>query len=287
MNKFKYHILNIIAVSLFSYTVSLTATEIIGYSIDSNSKKNFSKSRVLPRKKNNLHIDYDNLLENGFFPNDNEEILAKEIPIISQNIQSTLIKNLTLLGTIYGPQSIARALIKKRGEKQPRIFALKKINNKIDNNVYGNKLIKIETNYVLLQVNGQPVKLNLFIKKKKINNKKNKQNKNYSSITRNISRSEMMQKIKNIDEAMKGLIVSHYRVNGKMVGYRMKKVRNSNILYKFGVRSGDIIKRINGHSINSTEKLMKLWRNVKTETKINLDIERRGNPLKLDYNITD
>ena len=96
-----------------------------------------------------------------------------------------------------------------------------------------------------------------------------------------------MQKVGNIDEAMKGLVVSHYRVNGKMVGYRLKKVRSSNILYKLGARSGDIVKRVNGHSINSTEKLMKLYKNINSETKIELDIERRGKPLRLDYNITN
>jgi hypothetical protein len=60
----------------------------------------------------------------------------------SQEI-STALNTLTLMGTITGPWSIARALIKKNGEKDPAIFALYKVNSEISNDVYGYKLVRI------------------------------------------------------------------------------------------------------------------------------------------------
>ena len=37
-----------------------------------------------------------------------------------------------------------------------------------------------------------------------------------------------------------------------------------------GARSGDIVKRVNGHVIDSTPKLMKLWESLKNEPKITM-----------------
>jgi type II secretion system protein C len=80
----------------------------------------------------------------------------------------------------------------------------------------------------------------------------------------------------NLDNAMKGIVAGPYRKNGQIEGYQLKKVRPYNILYKFGIRSGDVIKRVNGKELNSTEKLYSMWQTMQNESQISVDVERNG-----------
>ena len=101
-----------------------------------------------------------------------------------------------------------------------------------------------------------------------------------------LSRAEIKQKVfNNMDNALRGLRAGPYRVNGQVQGYRLIRVRPYNILYKFGARSGDIVKRVNGRAINSTKKLYSMWEALKTESRITVDIERGGRIVTFDFNI--
>ena len=90
-----------------------------------------------------------------------------------------------------------------------------------------------------------------------------------------------------MDNALRGLRAGPYRVNGEVEGYRLITVRPYNILYKMGARNGDIVKRINGKKIDSTEKLYKMWDAFKSESRITTDIERGGKIITFEYNISE
>jgi len=291
MQNFKYHIITILALLFFSYTVAITISQIIKYSISPTyTKKNISNdnhsylSNFNNNKRKNFD-DYREIIEAGFFQvaeptplDDTEEPAEPPCPIA----------DLTLMGTITGSKQMARAMIKKKSEKNADIFALKEINDELDNNVYGNKLIKIENSQVTLETNGAKNILYLFGAPPEANEGITDGKSNGQKIVKNISRAEIQQKVlNNIDNAMRGLRAGPYRVNGQIEGYRLIRVRPYNILYKLGARNGDIAKRINGHAINSTEKLIKLWQTIKNDSQITVDIERRGKPLSFHLNITD
>jgi general secretion pathway protein C len=186
------------------------------------------------------------------------------------------------MGTITGPRSIARAMIKKKGEKNPEIF-------KLYTDVYGYKLISIRNTKVYLKSGEERVMLDLFAKQEKEKGSFAKNGpQSGKKIKRSISRSEIKQKVlNNLDNAMKGLLAGPYRKGGEIVGFQLKKVKPYNILYKMGARSGDVVKRINGHSVNSTQKLYKLWDSLKSESKIVVDLERRGRLMTFDLVISD
>ena len=105
---------------------------------------------------------------------------------------------------------------------------------------------------------------------------------------KNISRAELQQKVLgNMDNALRGLVAGPYRENGRITGYRLKKVRSYNILYKLGARSGDIVRRINGKKLTGTKRLFNLWKNLKNESGISIDLERRRKMLSFVFKITD
>jgi general secretion pathway protein C len=64
-------------------------------------------------------------------------------------------------------------------------------------------------------------------------------------------------------------------------------VRPYNILYRLGARSGDVIKRINGQMLDSTQKLYTMWESMKNDSRISIDLEREGKNLRYDFNITE
>ena len=108
------------------------------------------------------------------------------------------------------------------------------------------------------------------------------------SVKQTISRAEIKQTaMNNLDNAMRGLVAGPYRKNGKLVGYHLKRVNNENILYRLGLRSGDIVMRINGKELNSTEKLYTMWKQMQNESRITADVERGGKMMTFDLNITE
>jgi len=232
--------------------------------------------------------DYKIIIDSGFFKIPGPSEVAGE----GQNAAGSL-SELTLLGTITGPAVIARAMISKTGEKSPGIFALYKYNNEINNNVYGNKLLGIGDTKIFLEVKGQKVTLELFAKKS-IGPTDASGSPTQPGIgeqpkfAQNLSRSEIKQRVfNNMDNALRGLQAGPNRVNGQIVGYRLINVQPFNFLYRLGARSGDVIKRINGQMLDSTQKLYSTWEAIKNDPKITIDLERDGKNLHYDFNITE
>ncbi len=285
MQDIKYHLTNTVAVILFSYTLATTVNQFFRFNmnpVESVSIKKTGKSS--PDIKEASFEDYSDVIlgENKIFViaeevNDSSSPESSDEPAPSGNL-----KDLKLLGTISGPSSIARALIKKKKEKNPEVF-------KLWSEVYGYKLVRIDSSKVYLKTEEQVEILDMYAKDEKGKSKKtSKPSASTSKDSKNISRSELQQKVfNNMDNALKGLRAGPYRVGGKIEGYKLFRVRPSNILYTFGARSGDIVKRVNGHPVNSTEKLMQLWGSLKEDKKISVDIERGGKIKTFDFNITD
>ncbi len=288
MQNIKYHMLNITAILVFAYTSAFTLNQIIEFNLSPVLKSNYSKKNSSGVRTVRKNLDYySRIVDSGFF------MIAEAAPDVESGMgmtPDTDISNLRLLGTITGPASIARALIQKKGDKYPGIFALWKINTDITNDVFGYKLKRILDDKVIVERNGTKSVIELFAEEKSSSSSSitSRTSPGGNLIKKNISRAEIQQKVlNNMDNAMKGLVAGPYRENGKIVGYRLKKVRSYNILYKLGARSGDIIKRINGKSLDSIEKLYSMWGNLKNETGIKVDLERRGQTMTFDFNISE
>ncbi|MEE9542199.1 MAG: hypothetical protein V3V95_00265 [Thermodesulfobacteriota bacterium] len=76
-----------------------------------------------------------------------------------------------------------------------------------------------------------------------------------------------------------------YRVGGVTKGFRLSSVQRSGVFALMGLRSGDILLKVNDYSIDSPEKGIQLLSGLKGESSIELDILRGGKPTKLNYEI--
>lgn len=261
-----------------------TINQIIKYNLSPGyTKSKTSTRRVYAANTRKNFDDYKMISECGFFKVAGPGDLSGD-----GQTQAGAISELTLLGTISGPTSISRAMILKTGEKSPGVFALYKVNAEVSNDVYGNKLVVIGDSKVYLEAGGQRVALELYAKKVVDPTVANTSEGGGQQFNQNLSRAEIKQKVfNNMDNALQGLQAGPHRVNGQIVGYRLITVRPQNIMFRLGARSGDIVKRVNGQVLDSTQKLMSMWETIKNDPKITIDIERNGKNLKYDFNITD
>jgi len=96
------------------------------------------------------------------------------------------------------------------------------------------------------------------------------------SRTVNLTRDEVNNVIyKELEKILTTTNIVPYFENNKMTGIRFNKLNETGVISRyFGVKVNDIIVSINGKAIDSIEKGMKLWDNIKTENYITLDIIR-------------
>lgn len=98
-----------------------------------------------------------------------------------------------------------------------------------------------------------------------------------------IDSSEIQAAMNNMDELARGArIVPSYK-DGNTVGFKVFRIKPNSFYKKLGLRNGDVIGRINGFEINSTEKALQLYQMLRTEKNINLEVTRRGQPMNLEY----
>lgn len=79
-------------------------------------------------------------------------------------------------------------------------------------------------------------------------------------------------------------VIPHYR-DGKPQGFKIVGVRPNSLYSHIGVRSGDVLKSVNGEEITSPTKALELYEKLKTTDNVTLDVERRGRPTTLEYMI--
>ncbi|GEM_PF-895288 len=79
-------------------------------------------------------------------------------------------------------------------------------------------------------------------------------------------------------------VVPYFR-NGKIIGYKIFNIRPDGVFAKIGLRNGDIIKRVNGETLESPEKALQLFQFLKTEDTFVIDLQRNGRDMTLTYRL--
>lgn len=100
-----------------------------------------------------------------------------------------------------------------------------------------------------------------------------------------VDRSMIEEELNDLSElGRQARIVPNYR-NGQYQGFKLIGVRPGSLYRALGIRSGDIIQRVNGTEINSPNKAIQLFEELRSQRNIALDIERRGQKRTLQYDM--
>ncbi|MBP7653033.1 hypothetical protein KA977_06405 [Candidatus Dependentiae bacterium] len=212
--------------------------------------------------------------------------------------------NYELLGTIsgYGTKSSAIILEKSSGQK-----ISKKTGDYIDNM----KIIEIKRFEIALEdINKNKFIMRSEIKKKNAANSEAfkrpeyktgpnqkieiPQSKGYGSPdnsvkshTINLTRDEIDTFLyKELEKILTTTNIVPYFVDKKMIGIRFNQIAENSVISRyFGIKINDVITSINGRPVDSVEKGVKLWDNMKNEKYITLDILRDNKHFIFTLNI--
>lgn len=176
-------------------------------------------------------------------------------------IASGNLSKFKLMGTVAGKNAFA---VLKKGK---HILILKK-GSRVDG-------------YILEDINFDGITLmdgnRKVVLKFKKSNKFSKSTSESATLNKVVfKREEILNAYKNINKILTTVNIVPFYKSGKFSGYQINTLRNGSFLYRIGLRSGDIIVKINGEKIDSPNKLMEMLSKLNDMTAVNIDLLRRG-----------
>lgn len=77
----------------------------------------------------------------------------------------------------------------------------------------------------------------------------------------------------------------HKDSDGNVDGFRLSGVRRNELLYKIGIRSGDVVHTVNGQPLTSMQEAMGAWQSMQGGSGFSFEITRRGQKKTMNYSI--
>ena len=187
---------------------------------------------------------------------------------------------LDLLGTITGDKKEAYAVIEDTTTKQQNLF-------RIGDTVQNATVKMILREKVVLNVNGKDEILKIEKDREGSTNLKPQAAGFTPERSQNITvrRSQMESAVKDVNNLMKQIRIRPNFRNGKPDGLRLTGIRPNSIFYNMGLKSGDVLTGVNGKHIESVDDVFKLYQNIQSSSRVQLQIKRRGQLKTIDYHI--
>src|SRR6267142_1231625 len=67
--------------------------------------------------------------------------------------------------------------------------------------------------------------------------------------------------------------------------YSLCQITSPDLYEKLGIQNGDVIRRINGYEMNSPDRALEIYQKLRDASRIEIDLERRGESLRNSYSI--
>ncbi|MBI3621924.1 MAG: hypothetical protein HY208_07050 [Nitrospirae bacterium] len=74
-------------------------------------------------------------------------------------------------------------------------------------------------------------------------------------------------------------------IGGKANGFQVLSMQPGSFFTEIGLKEGDVLQRINGVEVNDPQNLLKAFEQLRNEAAINVDLQRRSQPVTLAYEI--
>jgi general secretion pathway protein C len=203
---------------------------------------------------------------------DNVEILAGEE------------LNLELIGTICGNALVSRAIIKNTKKNQLGMY-------KIGQNIAGARIKGIEEDAVILLHNEQRkmLMLNRFGEDnaQALLSSVVGETGKVASIDSPVKQplDEALSKMSDLETILAEASIEPYLVNDRVEGLRISDLNELPMAKTFGLKEGDIIRRVNGQQLTSKQKAFQVFKKAKSEATMNLKLLRDGETRELSFTL--
>ncbi len=100
-----------------------------------------------------------------------------------------------------------------------------------------------------------------------------------------VNRSVVDQSLQDPLAVMGSVRVRPEQKDGKVIGLRLFGIRPGTVLGSLGLQNGDRLESINGFDLASPEKALEAYARLRTAKRLNVHLNRRGQPLDISVNI--
>lgn len=217
---------------------------------------------------------YDIIEQRNLFCVSDKPSQARE-PVKEDVIRPLAQMGLELKGTIAGPVDIARAIIEENRKQD--IY-------RVSDTIKGARILAIYRNKIIMDVRGKEEMLIIEEAKSRAKSLPARRTSTRSSTRASIpdisgGLSGIMQ---NLDEYIgKARIVPYFK-GGKPYGFRVSNVDKDSLIYELGVRSGDVVRSVNGTAIHTPEDAFKAYQELQDASGVEVELERRGSSTTLN-----
>lgn len=230
--------------------------------------------------------DYEIILRRNLFNSSAPGTLGKTSPETSETPVARSTQKLTLLGTVNaGKQSLA--LIE--AGKESALYRGKELLPD------GGRLDSILRNQVRIQYpDGSSQTLSMetapLPDSRPSANQQNQAPGTYQvrEVSENswaIPASEMERARENMSQLLKQARLEPHVVDGQTDGFMVRMIKPGTLLGQLGLRLGDIITSVNGVSLDSPEKALQIFQQLREARRLTVSLIREGNPVNFEYEV--
>ena len=204
----------------------------------------------------------------------------KDEPVV-HNDDGEELKNMKLKGTYLGGD--ASFMIIEDGGKSQFVY--------IGEKYKGYELLRVSEKKVGLEKNGKNYYILLWDEKSTASAPARPgavympQDENIPGMPASITRNELNSYIKDPNKIWKNIRIQEQRTNGQISGFRVNYVKKHSFFDQAGLKSGDVIKSIDGNEITSLADVMKYYTNIDSLESLSLTVDRMGEEIELDFNV--
>jgi len=92
-------------------------------------------------------------------------------------------------------------------------------------------------------------------------------------------------KIGCVEAILKKAVIKPYTIDGQTEGLRITGLENLKTGKRFGLKNGDVIRTVNGHSLTSKQKAYQVFKKARSQSDITFELSRNGKTKKLSFGL--
>ena len=219
--------------------------------------------------------DYRLIIDRNIFGSSDrtpEEVKAEEI----EALEPTSLK-LALLGTVAGSPQNAVAVIEETDKKKQGLY---KVGDSIQNAIIkmilrGKVVLRVENRDEILTMEEEAVR---STEKEHLASRPRGRG---TTIT--VRRSDLQESLKNINKLLSQVRIRPHFRDGKPDGLSISRIKPGSIFAKLGLKNGDIVQGMNDSSIESPDDILDLYKKLKSGSRVELQIKRKGQTKTINY----
>lgn len=100
-----------------------------------------------------------------------------------------------------------------------------------------------------------------------------------------ISQSEIDKARGNLGSLLKQARMEPYVVNGQTEGFVVRMIRPRSLLANLGMKVGDVVSSVNGVELNSPEKALQIFQQLREAKRLTVDLTRAQEKMTFEYNV--